>query len=200
MSTTAGPYGFRPIGRIGSTPYAGGTRWYGLSANSATGFFTGDIVHMAAGVPTVLTTTPAVGTVTNLTIGVFVGCSYVSSSNNMVYAPYLPANAITGGATNVQLEILDDPNAIFQIQADGLVALTNIGKNAQLTGFSAGVTSTGLSGVKIATATIGATTTLPVRIIDVPVLAGVSTPGDAYTDCYVIFNFGAHQYQQTTGA
>jgi hypothetical protein len=194
MAATSGPYGLRPVQKLGSLPFAGGIRQYGLSANSATGFFTGDLVQVAAGVPLVCTATPTTTwtTLKNPT-GIFMGCEYVNSSNQKVYAPYLPANAITGGATGVVIYLLEDPFAVFQVQGAGSIPTTAIGKNVALYNFGSGSTITGLSSIQI-TSAVGTTSTLAMRIVDVPILLGVSAPGDAYTDVYCVFNFGVHGY------
>lgn len=194
MSAVSSPYGLKPVQRLGSQPFNGGIRQYGLSANSATGFFQGDTVQIAAGVPLVCTATPTTSWQAHITpTGIFVGCEYVNSSNQKVYSNTLPANAITGGATGVVIYILEDPFAVFQVQGSGQIPTTAIGKNAALANFGAGSTTTGLSGIQISSS-VGTTSTLAMRIVDVPTLPGQSTPNDAYTDVYAVFNFGVHGY------
>lgn len=195
MPATSAPYGLRPVQSLGSRPWnGGGLRQYALSSNSATGFFFGDMVNVVAGVPTVIQTTPTTtyGT-TSTPMGVFIGCSY-TSNNFEFFDSYLPANAITGGATNVLISILEDPKVVFQVQGNGAIPLTAIGKNVSLTNFGNGSTTLKLSGVQLNASAVSTASTLAMRIVDIPTTP-TGSPGDAYTDCLVVFNPTVHAYE-----
>jgi hypothetical protein len=115
-----------------------------------------------------------------------------------VYANFLPVNAISAGYTNVMIRVVEDPDQLYQVQGDGAVAATEIGMNAPLTNFG-GSTTTGNSTIALDASATANTATLAVRIVDL-VNGPFSTPGDAYTDCIVKFNFGVHSYYQADGA
>lgn len=200
MASTFAPYGLLPINLIGGQSFTGGSiRDYKMSTNSATAIFKGDIVALGvstAGQPTALTATPT--TSTRGLVGVAVGCSYVDPVlKYQVFANYLPAGAISAGYTNVFIRVVEDPDQLYQVQADGAVGLDAIGKNAELTNFG-GSTTSGNSTIALESTTPANTATFAVRIVDL-VNGPFSTPGDAATDCIVKFNFGVHSYYQSAG-
>ena len=200
MATTASPYGLLPLNLIGGQSFTGGSiRDYVMTTNSATAIFKGDIVQLgaaAAGQPTAMAATPT--TSTRGLVGVAVGVSYVDPVlKYQVYANFLPANAISAGYTNVAIRVVEDPDQLYQVQADGSVGLGAIGKNAELTNFG-GSTTTGNSTIALESTTPANTATYAVRIVDL-VNGPFSTPGDAKTDCIVKFNFGVHSYYQSDG-
>lgn len=197
MPAVSAPYGLRPVQRLGSDTFnGGGIRQYPLATNVATAYYFGDLVQVKSGVPTVCTTTPTSNSfTTNATPhGVFFGVSY--TSNNIEYFDqYLPANAITNGASNVIISLMEDPFCVFQCQASGSVATTNIGKNIALKNFGSPNTTQKISGIQLDTSAVGTTTTYAMRIVDIPTTP-TGSPGDAYTDCLVVFNAQVHAYLQ----
>jgi hypothetical protein len=200
MATTASPYGLRPINLIGGQSFTGGTiRKYVMTVNSATGIFFGDVVKIADGEPSALTATPT--TSTKGVVGVCVGVSYTDPTLKYTqFSQFLPANAVNSGYTNILISVIDDPDQLYQVQADGSVTRADIGNNAALGNFSAGSNTTGNSKVNMS-ATTANTATLAVRIVDlVDGAPTFSTPGDAFTDCIVKFNFGVHSYYQADGS
>lgn len=201
MATVAAPYGLRPINLIGGQSFTGGTiRKYAMTTNSATGIFFGDIVQIADGQPSALGATPTTSSVG--VVGVCVGVEYTDPSLKYTqFAQFLPANAVTAGYTNILISVIDDPDQLYQVQASGSVTAANIGDNAALGNFGNGSTTTGNSKVNLNASTIANTSTLAVRIVDlVDGAPTFSTPGDAYTDCIVKFNFGVHSYYQSGGS
>jgi hypothetical protein len=206
MAATSTPYGLKPVNLIGGQAFNGGViRQFALPTNVATAFYTGSVIALDNdGVPAILSATPTGGTTVGI-VGVCVGVSYVDPNlKYQVYAQYLPANAITGGYTNVMIHVNDDPDQLYQIQANAAFgSLTNgpvgaIGKNAALVGFS-GSATTGLAttALKIDTngGSLAKTSTLAMRVVDVV----AATAGDAYPDLIVKFNQGVHSYYFATG-
>jgi hypothetical protein len=192
MASVASPYGLRPYNMLGGRPNHGGTmREVPMTVNSATAIYTGDVVLIgatSAGQPT-----PAAATVTTSTggvLGVCVGVSYVDPVlKYAVNAPYLPANAITNGYTNVKILVNDDPDQLYVIQAAGSVAATTRGYHAAIENFG-GSAATGLSTVRMVAP--ARTATLALRVVD------FVDAGSAFTDCIVKFNTGVQMYDATT--
>jgi hypothetical protein len=200
MSTVQAPYGLRPINLIGGQSFTGGTiRKYAMTTNSATGIFFGDVVSIADGQPSALTATPTTSSVG--VVGVCVGVQYTDPTlKYSQWAQFLPANAVNSGYTNIYVSVIDDPDQLYQVQADGSVTAADIGNNAALGNFSNGSVTSGNSKVNVS-ATTANTSTLAVRIVDlVDGAPTFSTPGDAFTDCIVKFNFGVHSYYQSAGS
>jgi len=197
MATIASPYGLKPVQLIGGQAFSGGTiREVPMTTNSAVGVFSGDTVVLVGGTALAGTVTPTttVGA-TSTPVGVCVGVRYTDPvMKQTLYAQYLPANAITNGYTNVFIRVVDDPDCLFQVQADATTTYAAaVGRNTALTGFSAGSTTTGNSGVKASVAGLAATATLAVRVVD------VIDSGAAFPDLIVKFNAGVHAYNLGTG-
>lgn len=206
MAATSTPYGLKPVNLIGGQHFNGGViREFALPTNVATAFYTGSVVALDNdGVPAILSATPTGGTTVGI-VGVCVGVSYVDPNlKYQVFAQYLPANAITGGYTNVTIHVNDDPDQLYQIQANAAFGtLTNgavgaIGKNAALAGFSGNAT-TGLANTALKIdangGSLAKTNTLAMRVVDVV----AATANDAYPDLIVKFNQGVHSYYFATG-
>lgn len=195
MATVASPYGLLPVQMTGSRYNSHGVRRFPLISNSSAAFYYGCPVTVASGVVSPLSATVTAGTAAGAALGIFVGAEYIepgmgySLQNN-----YVPANAITNGYTNVNLFIVDDPEVIMMIQADGSVANTAVGKNVAMQTFT-GSTTTHKSNITAISGGIAATATLALRIVG----ARDDKWGEAYTDLLVKWNFGAHVYQLPLG-
>jgi len=201
MALTAAPYGLRPVKRADGMPYAGATSQFLIDpAGEATNLFYGQVVHIGAdGYIALSTATGADGTTnafpagTTLTgsLGVFVGCEYVNSSGQLVQAQYYPSGTSNGDA--IKAYVVDDPNVLFQVQADGAMDQSDIGANtffAAAQSTSTGSTTTGNSTSAVDATTV--TTTAAFRIV-----SAVSPIGDAFPDLLVKFNPG---YSSMTNA
>ena len=205
MASTASPYGFKPVNEVGGLPYAGSTRSFVLNpAGYGTNIFNGSLVYVATtGYLQLVTADGSDGTTnafpagTTLTgaVGVFVGCSYVNAQGQTVFSQYYPANSL-----NAVAFVVDDPNTVFQVQADGSLTIAALGANVTLANAqstSTGSTTTGNSNVAISATT--KTTTAPFRVIGFPNMVGFSVVGDAYTDTLVKWNPGWHSYTNVVG-
>lgn len=210
MSTTAAPYGLRPVNLIGGQPYAGSTRLIKIASGYAANIFFGQPVAIVGTgvieVATVSTTAPATGVT-----GVFVGCTYTDPNLNIpVYKQYWPTGTV---ASDAYAYVVDDPDIVMQVQADDTVPQAALGANISLnTPNPLGSTSTGNSVVSADVAGIGVTASLPLRIVGF-VESTTSTVGDAYTDILVKWNMpfassnnstttvvtGGHSYMNPTG-
>jgi hypothetical protein len=219
MATVATPYGLRAVQAIGGRPFSGGTiREYKVSANNAAAIFNGDLVVLSsAGQPSAVGTSPVAvkipATAADATagiVGVCVGARYVNSEGQPTENHSLPANLVTGGATEVFVKVMDDPAALFQVKGSAALGAFNsgtagsgwpgaIGKNAALGFGTAGSTSTGNSGANLVVGTNGAslaaTSTLAVRIVDIV----KGTEADAYPEFIVKLNVGVHSYDNSLG-
>lgn len=205
MASTATPYGMRPIGASGQSPYgANAVREYRLTADNDVAIYTYGLCVLNAGAINGADTAPAAGTLSaNSPIGVCLGVRYTDPVLKYTLdAQYLPANAITAGYTNVIVRVFDDPQGLFMIQANGAVTQASIGLNMDIATFT-GSTTTGFS-TMAGNATAATTNTFPLKIVDLVNQnsifgGGLSAPGDAYTDCIVRWNVGVHHYDFALG-
>lgn len=201
MATTAAPYGFKPVNLIGGQPYAGSTREFLIDpAGYSTNIFNGSIVYVnGSGYINIATTDGSDGTTnafpagTTLTgaVGIFVGCQYTNAQGQRIWSQYYPSG-VTG---DVRAYVVDDPDVVLQVQANGAVAQAKLGENvilAAVQSTSTGSTTTGNSSTAVSATS--KTATAPFRIVGF-----VSTPGDAYTDILVKWNVGWHSYMNAVG-
>lgn len=218
MSSIATPYGLKPVQMLGGRPFTHATREFKVPANNSAAIFNGDLVVLStAGQPSAVSSTPVAvkipATSADATagiIGVMVGCRYIDSTGRFINNNYLPANVITGGGSDVWIEVADDPFTVFQVKGTAALGTFNsgtngsgwpgaIGKNTTLTFSTAGSTTTGLSGVAMTVgsngATLATTATLAVRIVDV--VRG--TEADTYPEFLVKLNVGVHSYYNSLG-
>ena len=210
MANVASPYGLRPVNLIGGQPFAGQFREYKVSATNAAAIYNGDLVVLAAGQPAAVAATPVAGTTFGI-VGVCVGVRYVMPGTKQpMYAQYLPVGAVAAGYTDVYVRVVDDPDALFQVQGNSAFGTlgsgtngsgwpTAVGRNSTLIYTTAGSNTTGNSGVSVNVGSNGAglvtTVNLAVRVVDVV----EGTESDLYPDLIVKLNHGIHSYYATTG-
>jgi hypothetical protein len=211
MATTAAPYGLRPVNLIGGQPYAGSTRLIKINSGYAANLFYGQPVSIAANGTIVAASVTSTAPATGVT-GVFVGCEYTDPNLNIpIYKQYWPTGTV---ASDAVAYVVDDPDVVMQVQADGAVSQLALGSNIGLK-TAAGSTFTGnattaadAGAATVASPFDGSTTAaLPLRIVGF-VDSTTSTVGDAFTDLLVKFNapnvtsgvlVGGHSYNQSTG-
>ena len=200
MAATAAPYGLKPVNRVDGLPYAGETRQLLIDpAGYNTNLFYGQVVKIHTnGYIQLVTETGGTGDAFPAgTIGVFVGCSYVNTQGQTVFSQYYPS-----GSLNAVAYVVDDDRAVFQAQADGAVAQTQLGQNMLFAAAQSGTAGTGGSTTTgNSLSALSATTqalTAGFRLVGF-VNAPGSAVGDAKTDVLVKFNIGQHSYTNATG-
>lgn len=208
MSATATPYGFKPVNLIGGLPYAGSTRMFPIASGTAVNIYCGSLVYvLATGYLSIVTATGADATTNDFptgstartgAIGVFVGCSYTQpGTNQKIFSQYWPTGTVAADAVAY---VIDDDRAVFQVQANGSVAIAKLGENVFLS--TAQTTSTGSTTTGNSTSAVSATSqaaSAAFRIVGFVDMVGFSTAGDAYTDILVKFNPGFHSYSCPIG-
>lgn len=188
MANTQAPFGFSQWGTASGPPnYAESHNPpYRIASGYGTAIFKGDAVRMNVSGPSGYIEQWANGdggTATQILVGIFNGCSYFSTSQRkMVDSYYWPGSDATG---DVNAFIIDDPNAIFKVQAGIGSAITqsSIGRTADIVATPVGNTTTGYSGMSLSTPTT--TNTLPFKV------SGIITtpPGANGTDLTTPYNY-----------
>lgn len=195
MSSTAYPFGMIPTQQLAAGYNTQGFNAYPIEDGEATSIFFGDVVE-------ILTTgyiEKDVGTTTLTPIGVFVGASYVDPSLkyflNSQFWPGGTTSTVTTGQGRPLGYVVDDPNAVFLIQANATLTQAAVGKNAAIVQ-TAGTASIGKSRNALDAASVNTTPTLPLRIVGLAEL-----PDNAWGDAYpiVLVKFNNHQLTNTTG-
>ena len=197
-----GPYGFVQVGTASGPPNFAETHNppYRIASGYGTAIFYGDAVRMNS------SSTGYVeqwangdgGTATQILVGIFVGCSYYSTSQKKtIYNNYWPGSDATG---DVSAYVVDDPNSQWKVQAGigSAITYTSIGSTADIVATPVGNTTTGISGMSLSTPTT--TVTLPFKVVNV-VTSPPGAPGTDLTAAYnnVIVAFNNQQYKALLG-
>jgi len=191
MASTSTPYGLRLAKRLGETNQRHGFNQYPIPSGYATDLKTGDVVSLQAD-GTVAKETGTTSVATGA-IGVFMGVAYTDAAMGFLNKQQWVAGTV---ASDAMAYVIDDPDAIFQVQANGSLTQAAVGANAALVQGTGNLTL-GRSGVGINAGTVAATATFPMRIVGLINIPGFSVPGDAFTDVLVRFN--THFSRQNTG-
>jgi hypothetical protein len=197
MANTNKAFGLRPFGKLGSNVNNDGNTQYNIASGTATAIFQGDTVTFSAAGGSAGSTgfivkqTPGDANI----LGVFIGCQYVDpTSGKTTFKNYYP-----GGITSsfpIQAFIVDDPQALFLIQASGVAGVTAVGRNADLVQTVAGNTTSGVSGLELSTGTLASTAALNVKVVGISTEASNNNPTAAYCDLIVVIN--EHLYRGPT--
>lgn len=157
MANSDTPFGLKPVRHRNGAPYNGAANPYYLPASYATAMFIGDpvvvtgtsntaAVKVPGGGDFAIGTCPEINKATagdgNRITGVIVGFAADPSGLDNQYNP----------ASNERVAyVCDDPDVIFEIQADGAIPAASMGLNAVLIYTHSGSTSSGLSGAELDT-------------------------------------------------
>ena len=185
MANVNKPFGLRPLGNLSAT---GAQKQYGyqIADNQAGAIYQGDLVVVYDGY--IIKYDPATHAGPT---GVFNGCQYddPTRANKPTWKNYYPGSInITQGI--IACEVLDDPNQLFIVQADGNVTQANIGKNADPTASTSGSTTSGVSAGSLSSASIAKTAALTFKIVGL-----YEAPGnDLGNYAVVVVKLNQHQY------
>ncbi len=180
MANKDAAFGMKPVRMIGGAPYTGGQSRYRIAANYGTSIFQGDMVAQVTG-----------GTVevhadggTVPVVGVFNGCMYTDpTSGEQVFSNYYPAST---NASDLIAFIIDDPDVVYEVQADDTFPVADLFGNFDIVYTSAGSTSTGISGAELDVTTGATNTNLPIKAIDISEDPNNSDTGAANTNVLVV--------------
>lgn len=185
MANVNKPFGLRPSGNLSAT---GAQKQYGyqIADNQSGAIYQGDLVVVYDGyIIKYDAATHAAPT------GVFNGCQYndPTRANKPTWKNYYPGSIdITVGV--IDCEVIDDPNQLFLVQADGAVAQANIGKNADPTASTTGSTTSGVSNGSLSSASIAKTAALTFKIVGLY----QSPDNEMGTYSVVVVKLNQHQY------
>jgi len=199
-------YGLRPVMALSGGYQSGGFREYQIADGEATDMFTGDFIQRedAGYVNRLNDTTGASPTSTDdttVTVGVAVGFRYVDANGTPIWSTWYNGNAAN---TDSYVFVADDPNQIFQVESDGLVATTDrsdIGQNIIAITFASnlGNTNSGISAVAVDSTSKAVTATHGLRIMGI-VQNGENEfrSGTETIDIYVKINSHSHAFGDGT--
>ena len=150
-------FGLRPIRHRNGAAYNGAFSAYYVPSTYATALFIGDVVTKTGTANTANVSAPGAGDFVigslpevnktaagdgNAITGVIVGFAPDPDNLGRIYNP---------ASTERVVYVADDPDLVFEVQADGAIPATSIGLNAVLIYTHAGSTTSGLSGAELDT-------------------------------------------------
>ena len=145
MANSTVAFGFRPLGKLGGNPAAGGQDQYVIVDNYSSSIFQGDLVKLNVTGGVIVVDTSALTSI----FGVFNGCLVESdpSTKKPKWSNFYRQTNITQG--EIQAYVLNDPNQLYLVKSTG----TALGTTAVGTSFdqvyAAGNTNNGISGAYI---------------------------------------------------
>jgi len=161
MANKDAAFGMVPSRMIGGGVYTGGQSRYRIAADYGTSIFQGDMVAQVTGGGVEVHADG--GTVP--IVGVFNGCMYTDpTTSEQKFSNYYPAST---NASDIIAFVIDDPNVVFEIQADDIFPVADLLGNFDIVYTSAGSTVTGISGAELDVTTGATTTSLPLKAIDI---------------------------------
>ena len=120
-------------------------------------------------------------------IGTFQGVEFTDSDGRRRVSNKWTASAV---ASSIVAYVTLDPSIVYEIQANGSIAVTDIGKQADFTAITGGSFTTGLSGMMLDTATLTDTGNAQMRIIDLS-----PGPDNAFGDNFTIVQVQIAEHQ-----
>ena len=187
-------YGLKPVkhakGGLVRTNNFSGVNGYRIAATAPSAFFEGDLVTFSAG--NIVTDMAAASP--GAVVGVFYGAEYVDNASGEVkFVRSIPSGTVAKDKYKVY--VYDDPDIIFQIEADqAATAITaaDVGKNVQIVASPSGDAITHKSGLVADSSTKATTNTFPLTILGSAELDDDFTSAGTSMDILVKIN--THQF------
>ena len=190
MSNQLEKFGLRPYRKLDGTPLVGAQNRYTVANNYGTAIFQGDMVIPVTGGN--IERYP--GNTSTAVVGVFNGCFYTDpTTQKPTFSNYYPGSV---AAADITAFVVDDPDAVFLVDADATFARADLFQNYSLTAVS-GNTKTGNSLQQLDVSESGTNATFIVQAIDIsqdPDNSNTSSP-----NANILVRINNHFYRSGTG-
>ena len=162
MANQLEKFGLRPYRKLDGTPLVGAQNRYTIKAGYGTAIYQGDLV-IPVSTGNIERHTAGNGTAV---VGVFNGVFYNDpTTQKPTYKNYYPGS-ITPTQGDITAFVVDDPDAVFLMDADQSFTRADLFKNYSVTN-ATGTTATGISQVQLDVSASGTATTFAVQAIDI---------------------------------
>ena len=190
MANQVEKFGLRPYRKLDGTPLVGAQNRYTVASGYATAIFQGDLVIPVTGGN--IERYP--GNTSTAVVGVFNGCFYTDpTTQKPTFKNYYPGGV---AASDITAFVVDDPDAVFLVDADATFARADLFQNYSLTAVS-GNTKTGNSLQQLDVSVSGTDVTFVVQAIDISQDPDNSDTSAANANILVRIN--NHFYRSGTG-
>ena len=190
MANVSEKFGLRPYRKLDGTPLVGAQNRYTIASGHTTAIFQGDmVIPLASGN---IDRHSAGGTVP--IVGVFNGCFYTDpTTQKPTFSNYYPGGV---AASDITAFVIDDPDAVFLMDADATFARADIFQNYSVT-TATGNTKTGISEVQLDVSVSGTNASFIIQAIDISQDPNNSDVASANANVLVRIN--KHFYRSGTG-
>ena len=190
MSNQLEKFGLRPYRKLDGTPLVGAQNRYTVANNYGTAIFQGDMVIPVTGGN--IERYP--GNTSTAVVGVFNGCFYTDpTTQKPTFSNYYPGSV---AAADITAFVVDDPDAVFLVDADATFARADLFQNYSLTAVSGNI-KTGNSEQQLDVSESGTNATFIVQAIDISQDPDNSDTSSANANILVRIN--NHFYRSGTG-
>jgi len=189
MANTLERFGLRPSRQLNGSPFINAQNRYRVASNNSTSIYQGDVViPFASG-----NIGRAIANTSTAAVGVFNGCFYTDpTTQKPTFKNYLPGSTV---ASDIVAFVIDGPDTVFEVNANGIFAVADIFKNFQINNAS-GSTSTGISLVQLDVAESGVTATYLVQAIDIS--SDVTNSDVTVSNANILVRINNHAYKAGT--
>ena len=190
MANVAEKFGLRPYRKLDGTPLVGAQNRYTIASNHTTAIFQGDLViPLTAGNIDRHTANNSAAV-----IGVFNGCFYTDpTTKKPTFRNSYPGSIV---ASDITAFVVDDPDAVFLMDADAAFTRADLYQNYSVTTGS-GNTTTGISEVQLDVSVSGTNASFVIQAIDIS-----QDPDNSDTtaaNANVLVRINKHFYRNGTG-
>ena len=190
MANVSEKFGLRPYRKLDGTPLVGAQNRYTIASGYATAIYQGDLVE-----PLTSGNIQKHGANTSdAVVGVFNGVFYTDpTTQKPTFKNFYPGGI---AADDITAFVIDDPDAVFLVDADEAFTRADLFKNYSVTN-TTGVTQTGISKAQLDVSVSGTATTFVIQAIDISQDPDNSDTANANANVLVRIN--NHFYRSGTG-
>jgi hypothetical protein len=194
MANVLEKFGLRPYRKLDGTPLVGAQNRYTIASAYATPIYQGDLVTVnTAGNIERYSAANDAGLSTAV-VGVFNGVFYSDpTTQKPTYLNYYPGGVT---ASDITAFVVDDPDAVFLINADEAFTRADLYKNYAVTN-TTGVTQTGNSKTQLDVSNSGTTISFVLQAIDIS--QDPDNSDTATSNANILVRINHHQYRSRTG-
>ena len=190
MANASEKFGLRQYRKLDGTPLVGAQNRYTIASGYATAIYQGDLVE-----PLTSGNIQKHGANTSdAVVGVFNGCFYTDpTTQKPTYKNYYPGGV---AASDITAFIVDDPDAVFLVDADEAFTRADLFRNYSVTN-TTGVTQTGISKAQLDVSVSGTATTFAIQAIYI--CQDPDNSDTANANANVLVRINNHFYRSGTG-
>ena len=190
MANVSEKFGLRPYRKLDGTPLVGAQNRYTIASGYATAIYQGDLVEpLASG-----NIQKHGANTSDAVVGVFNGCFYTDpTTQKPTYKNYYPGSI---AASDITAFVVDDPDAVFLVDADAAFTRADLFKNYSVTN-TTGVTQTGISKAQLDVSVSGTATTFAIQAIDIS--QDPDNSDTATSNANILVRINNHFFRSGTG-